>query len=109
MQLTNAQKVLARKELLEALLRAGQMASDVDSQGLPITQLRATKTFRYRKELSDKQVEQLLDATPPVVEVQLKMSAYRDGLRYEKFYKLTDAGLRVIAAMHEVREKLCIG
>ena len=92
MQLTNAQKALALKELLEMLAE--------HPEGLPMHELRATKSFRYKKELTINQVEQLL-SNARVTEMQLKMSA----LRYEKFYKLTEAGLRVVVAMREVQGK----
>jgi hypothetical protein len=112
MQLTAAEKLLARKELLEML----GAVIDEDEKGLPISQLKATKTFCKGRELSDKQVEQLLHSSPPVVEVQLRQSHFQrlisrrrisrdDGIRYENFYKLTDAGWRVIAALRELKEK----
>jgi hypothetical protein len=106
MQLTNSQKFLARQELLEML------AAHPD--GLLVSQLRATKSFCKDSELTDKQVEQLLHASPPVVEVQLKLGGeamqriagvLHRSQKTEKFYKLTDAGLRVIAALSAVQGK----
>src|ERR1043166_5208243 len=106
MQLTGAQRLLARQELLQML------AAHPD--GLLISQLRVTKSFCRDRELTDSQVGQLLHASPPVVEVQLKLGGeamqriagvLHRSQKTEKFYKFTDAGLRVIAALSAVQGK----
>jgi len=63
MQLTNAQKALALQELLEMLA--------AHPEGLSTHQLQVTKSFHNRRELSAKQVEQLLSRVSGV-EMQLK-------------------------------------
>jgi hypothetical protein len=75
MQLTNAQKALALQEMLEMLA--------AHPEGVSTHQLRVTKSFHTRRELTAKQVEQLLSRVPGV-EIQVKSI----GLRWANTWKL---------------------
>jgi hypothetical protein len=67
MQLTNTQKVIALQELLEMLA--------AHPEGLQTGDLLRTKSFRNRRELTAKQVEQLLDSANGVQKQRVQLMA----------------------------------